>query len=236
MNIEFVLEPDADQTQEVFRVTLPDGRVEEMRIHEYGRVYDEPGLYEAVVQDRLECRSPATLASSLVAVAQAEGVDIAGLSALDLGAGNGLVGEHLRAAGVAGSIVGQDAEPAAAGATDRDRPGTYEEFLSEQIDDLDLAAVVAQYDLSCLVGAGALGMGHIERRQIETAWGAFGPGSWLAVTFHESVLTESGGELRAFVDALLSAGELRLLERFRHRLTMTGEAIHYYVMVARKAS
>ena len=65
------------------------GATERIVLHDYARVYDVPGLYEEVVQRRLECASPATVAAALVEAAGAEGARAAALRAFDLGAGPG---------------------------------------------------------------------------------------------------------------------------------------------------
>jgi len=59
---------------------------------------------------------------------ESAGTDPASLTALDLGAGNGIVGEELRAIGVS-SIVGVDLLPEASAAAKRDRPTVYDDYL-----------------------------------------------------------------------------------------------------------
>ena len=46
-----------DQDEEFFELITDEGR-ERIRIHEYDRVYDVPGLYEEVVYNKLQCDSP----------------------------------------------------------------------------------------------------------------------------------------------------------------------------------
>ena len=57
-----------------------------------------------------ECRSPAEVVGLLGRQLEADGVDPEELSVLDVGAGNGIVGEELRALGVSG-LVGVDILP-----------------------------------------------------------------------------------------------------------------------------
>jgi len=73
MNYEVELEtsPGRDQTEESLVVTHPDGGSERFRLHEYERVYAIAGLYEEVVQRRLQCASPSKLAELLVRCAGA---------------------------------------------------------------------------------------------------------------------------------------------------------------------
>lgn len=239
MQIELDTERGAGQDEERFTVTLDDGSTEAMRLHEYGRVYAVPGLYEAVVQHRLECASPRVLADALVAAVRGAGEEVAALRVLDMGAGNGVVADHLRDRGVEHPFVGLDTEPAAGPAAERDRPGLYAEYFTGTLEQAPVAEAVARHGLTVLAGAGALGMGHVSRAEITSAWAAFPPGSWLAVTFHEDVLGQDGGELGAFV-AELRSGEagtrVLTLDRFRHRLTMAGDPLFYHVLIARRTA
>ena len=75
MDYEVDLQPGRDQTQESLVVRHADGRTDRFRLHEYDRVYAIPGLYEEVVQDRLESASATILAERLVACAADAGVD-----------------------------------------------------------------------------------------------------------------------------------------------------------------
>ncbi len=236
MQLELSTDAGVAQDAETLTVTHDDGTVETMRLHEYDRVYAIPGLYELVVQDRLECHSPRVLVDALTDAVTAAGGDVAQLRMLDIGAGNGVVGEELRSRGATSTFIGLDPEPAAAPAAERDRPGLYADYLTDTLDSAPIADLVAAHDLNCLAGAGALGMGHVSRGEIEAAWTAFGPGAWLAVTFHED-LVGGDDELSAFVASLQDGAldtDVVHLERFRHRLRMSGEPIHYYVMVARR--
>lgn len=220
-------------------VRFDDGRVEEMRLHEYGRVYSVPGLYEDVVQRQLACASPSELASALAREVEASGSALSDLRVLDIGAGNGVVGEELRARGLSAPLVGLDNEPEAGAAARRDRPGLYAEYLTGGLEDFSIESLVAEHGLNCMVGAGALGLGHISAESFDAAWRALPRGAWLAVTAAEEVLTPDGGPLADYVAALRRGEhgtEVRYLERFRHRLRMSGEPIYYYALVARRAS
>jgi len=226
-----------DQTEERLVVSFPDGTRDEMRLHEYDRVYAVPGLYEEVVQRRLQCRSPVELATALVEQVHARGEDPADLRVLDFGAGNGVVGEELRGCGVGGPLVGVDAAAGAPLAAERDRPGLYAEYVVGDLASSEIPALVERHRLNCLAGAGALGLGHVSAESLAQAWAAFPPGAWLAATVSEDLIEEQAGDLGGYL-AELRAGrhgtEVLELRRFRHRLRMSGEPIHYYVIVARR--
>lgn len=229
--------PDRDQTEEAFTVLHASGRRERMRLHEYDRVYAVPGLYEEVVQRRLRCASPAKLADVLLSVAAQQRRAPHLLRVLDLGAGNGLVGGELRARGVE-VLVATDSAKKARAAAERDRPGLYTSYVVGDANGLpELGTLVRELGLNCIVCAGALGFEHIEAHSFTELWQLLPPGAMFALTVHEDLAdpgtSDIGDEL-----ALLRAGggdtEVVVWERFRHRLAMAGEPIHYIAIGARK--
>jgi len=231
--------PGHSQEEERLTVCFEDGRREEMRLHEYGRVYAVPGLYEDVVQRQLACASPSELAGALAKEVEAEGSSLADLTVLDIGAGNGVVGEELQQRGLTAPIIGLDNEPEAGFAAGRDRPGLYAHYLTGGLEDFSIGSLVEDHELNCLVGAGALGLGHISAAGFDEAWRAFPAGAWLSITAAEEVVSSEGGPLAEYVAALRRGEhdtEVRHLTRFRHRLRMSGEPIYYYVIVARRSS
>jgi len=236
---EVELEPsaDGDQTQEALLVTHADGSRERFRLHEYARVYALPGLYEEVVQHRLQCASPSKLAELVVSCARAGGVDPGGLGVFDLGAGNGVVGEELRARGVT-RLVASDSLAAARDAALRDRPGLYAEYLVGDTDDLPQAGeLIRTQQLNGLVAAGALGLGHISAGSFHRLWSAFAGDAWFAVSVNEDLAKPGAsdfGDYLAEFERRGDWGEIVRRERFRHRLTMAADPIHYVAIVAHK--
>ncbi|WP_370350267.1 hypothetical protein [Catenulispora sp. EB89] len=93
-------------------------------------MYAVPGLYEYVVQERLQCRSPQVVAEGFAKAAARRDLDLGlgSMTVLDVGAGTGLVGELVRRGGV-GRIVGVDSLPAARTACLRDRPDVYADYV-----------------------------------------------------------------------------------------------------------
>lgn len=134
---ELVPQEDPEIGREVIRVRHDDGRVEELHLHDYERVYSLPGLYEQIVQERLRCRSPAEIASMLGAAVERVGWHRGDVRVLDLAAGNGVSGEALAAEGLR-SVLGTDIVGAARTAARRDRPGLYDDYLI-----LDLVALTS---------------------------------------------------------------------------------------------
>ena len=117
--------PPADLSlmqDEEWCVVRLNGEWREIRLHDYDELFSVPGLYERLIYDILKCDSPARIRRLFAAELAASGIQAGTLRALDLGAGNGMVGEELADMGVE-FIVGADIIEAAAEAAQRDRPG-----------------------------------------------------------------------------------------------------------------
>lgn len=138
LHAELRHQADPQIGQELIRVRHEDGRVEELRLHDYERLYALPGVYEQIVQERLGCASPAKLASMLAAAVDAAGWARDEMRVIDVAAGNGVSGEALAAEGL-DPVLGTDIVPAARAAALRDRPRLYGEYLT-----LDLLALTAE--------------------------------------------------------------------------------------------
>ena len=231
--------PGRRQGQEEF-VLHADGEDRRLVLHDYAAVYSVPGLYEEVVQRRLECASPATVADALVEAASAAGDDPAAVRAFDLGAGNGVVGEELRARGIT-VVAGADDIPEARDAAHRDRPGLYAHYLvGERLDVTEVEGLVRSEGLTALVAAGAVGEGHVPVDALDELWAAFPPGSLLALTLKDGG-PETGDHDVADVTAMLdrdATGEhptrTVVRRRFRHRISMAGDELFYLVLAAVK--
>jgi len=124
--------------QELIRIRYDDGRCEELRLHDYARVYSFPGLYEQIVRDRLECCSPEQIASMLAQAVDEIGWDRAQVRVIDLAAGNGMSGEALVKRGLK-PVLGTDIVAAARDAALRDRPNVYGAYET-----LDLLALTPE--------------------------------------------------------------------------------------------
>ena len=225
------------QDEEWFDVSI-DGEQRRIRFHDYGAIYDVPGLYERLFYDRLECKSPETVVGLLKRELDRAGIDPASLTALDLGAGNGIVGEELRAIGVR-SIVGVDLLPEAAAAAKRDRPEVYEDYLVADLTQLsaDERERLAKFKFGCLISVAALGFDDIPPEALATAYDEIQPGGWIALTIKEDFLTTedpSGFQklIRRMLDEKLL--DLRTHERYRHRLSSNGQPLYYVALIAVK--
>lgn len=66
-----------------------------IRFHDYGEIYNIPGLYEYLFYEKLECQSPSILGTLLDHEVSRQGKEMKDLCVLDMGAGNGIMGEVL---------------------------------------------------------------------------------------------------------------------------------------------
>jgi SAM-dependent methyltransferase len=228
-----------DQDQEWCLVRL-DGSERRVRFHDYGEIYEVPGLYEQLFYDHLECCSPQTVAGLLGRELEHSGVDPATLSVLDVGAGNGMVGERLAELG-AGRIVGTDIIPQAAAAAERDRPGVYDDYPVLDLTALDehMRRDLESREFNLLTCVAALGFGDLPPEAFATAYDVLAADAWLAFSIKEDFLRdEDGSGFAGLVRELVERGmvEIRAQERYRHRLSSSGDPVYYVAIVAARRS
>lgn len=218
-------------------VVRQDGTWREIRFHDYARVYEVPGLYEYIFSDLLKCDSPRTVRRLLEQELSAARAEPRELRVLDLGAGNGLMGEQLADLG-AKRIVGVDIIEAAAKAAQRDRPAVYEAFHV-----LDMAkpresehAALEAVNFNCLTCIAALGFGDIPSEAFVEAFNLVAPGGWIAFNLKEDFLEDGRSAFGQLVRRMCDTGAMTIQAdaRYRHRLATNGEPIFYVALVGRK--
>ena len=227
---------DHEQDQEWCEVRL-DGESRRIRFHDYAEIFAHPGLYEQIFYEELECDSPRTVADLLGEHLDANGGS-SELDVLDIGAGNGMVAEQMQSLG-ARSIVGVDILEAAADAAERDRPGAYDDYFVVDLTDIPpaLCAELESRCFSCLTTVAALGFGDIPPAAFAAAYKLIEPGGTIAFTIKEDFIAagdESG--FSRLVHRALEDGSMKLCarRRYRHRLSVSGEPLHYHAMIAEK--
>lgn len=217
-----------------------DGETRRIRFHDYAAIYSVPGLYEHLFYDRLECCSPETVVGLLEHELREEAEDPRRLRALDLGAGNGMVGEELARLGVP-TVVGVDLLEEAAAAAARDRPGVYDKYFALDLTDPpseDLAALRA-YDFNCLACVAALGFGDVPTEVFMAGFDLLAPGGWLAFNIKQDFLARGDDTgFNRLIRELVHSGaiDIRARRPYRHRLSTSGEPLTYVAMAGRKAA
>jgi hypothetical protein len=228
--------PEADGEYVALRTDASEEEI--VHLHDYERIYHVPGLYEHIVQDLLECRSPQIAIDGLGRALAELGIDPAEIVLLDLGAGTGVVGEFAGGLGVR-TLIGVDALDAARTACLRDRAGVYHDYLVGELaaPSVGLLARLREHRPTALISAGAFGGTHAPAAALITALALLPTDAPVVFTIDERWMQSDGpGGFRTPVAQLLSSGQLRLLERsrFQHRLSTAGDPVHYELVVAVK--
>lgn len=231
-----------EQDSEWFLVKY-GGAWRELRLHDYPDIYSIPGLYEKIVYGVLRCHSPEVIRDELASAMREAGEDLGAMTVLDLGAGNGIVAEELRRAGVGakaeGGFVGADLLPEAAEAAERDRPGLYGAFVVGDITDLppkeEAKLEVARPDVLACVAA--LGFGDIPPEAFAAGFERVAPGGWVAFCIKEAFVGERDRSgFSGLIGRLIESGTIEVVrqKRYVHRVAMSGEALVYVAYIARK--
>ena len=194
-------------------------------------------MYEYLFYDLLQCQSPKRVVGLLQDV-RADQDAPEPLRVIDLGAGNGIVGDELRRIGAAG-VIGLDILQEARAAAQRDNPEVYSDYIVA-----DMTEPRAEIDRrlralrpNALTCVAALGFGDIPPKAYHRAAGYVAPGGLLAFNIKDEILdvryTYGFSEL---MRRMVNEGIVRLeaTRRYRHRLAANGEPIYYTAMVATK--
>lgn len=231
-------EIDAIPQGEEFIFIEQDGSIEKIRFHDYDKIYGVRGLYEHLFCERYKCKSPEVVCGLLEKQLKHEGVDHGELAVLDVGAGNGMVGEELSGLGVK-PIVGIDIIEEAKVAVMRDRPDIYNEYHVADLTDLPSAekSSLANYSFNCMTVVAALGFGDIPPAAFAGGFNMIAPEGWIAFNIKEDFMAE--GDKSGFanlIDRLASDGILDIQERhrYRHRFCQDGNPLYYYAVIGKK--
>lgn len=226
-----------DQDEEWCEIEVA-GERRRIRLHDYAEIFDVPGLYEQLFAERLACDSPRVVCDLLADQLELDGFDPAALTALDFGAGNGMVGEALDGLGI-GTIVGVDLLEQARDAALRDRPGVYDAYHVLDLTNLrrDERAELDAHGFDCFTCVAALGFGDVPPVAFAQALNTVADGGWVAFNvrdrfFDDSDPTGFGGFLRRlFAEGVLDE---RARLRYTHRVALDGTALNYLAVVSRK--
>jgi SAM-dependent methyltransferase len=223
-----------DEAADVVRWRDEDGREHETGFHDYAGLYAVPGLYEAAYHLHLQGGAPALLVGALCDVVPPG--ERADLPVLDVGAGTGVVGEHLSAAGFR-RVAATDLEPASAAAVLRDRPHAHVAARALDLlhpgpeDEAWLTAVAPRV----VTAVAAVGFGHLPGEALHVLTRLLPPGGLLAVTVAPDLGTEPALAAHA---ALLLGPAYRLRHRADgvHRRTTAGGVLPATALVLERTA
>ena len=219
-----------DQDEVTFGL-VENGEAHRLRFHDYAEIYRRPGLYEQIFYDRLQYNSPGKVADLLKRALNTVREPISELRVLDLGAGNGMMGEVLKRDGVA-RLVGADIIPEARDAAYRDRSEVYDDYYVADFAELDADMLdqLREWSFDCLTCVAALGFGDIPPRAFFNAMKLVRTDGWLAFNIKQTFLdhNEHNGFSRLIRELIFSKYlDIYHLELYRHRLSMEGTQLFY---------
>jgi predicted TPR repeat methyltransferase len=208
------------------------------RFHDYDKLYQVPGLYEQIYCDRLKSTSPVKVTSILEAAIRQSSENFSELRVLDLGAGNGMMGEELKKQGVS-RLIGVDIIPEAYDAAVRDRPGLYDAYHIQGFTALsqEIKEEIISWDCNCMVTVAALGFGDIPVKAFIQAFNIISAKGWVAFNIKETFFDKSdkSGFSRMMRELIFSEYlDIYHIERYRHRLSIDGEPLYYFAIAGRK--
>jgi 2-polyprenyl-3-methyl-5-hydroxy-6-metoxy-1,4-benzoquinol methylase len=226
-----------DQDEEWIEVHL-NGAWQRIRCHDYDQIFEIPGLYEALFYEALKCTSPKRVAKLLNEELEDAKLSPTSLRVLDVGAGNGMMGERLADMGVE-TIVGVDILPEAKMAAERDRPGLYRDYLIADLTALsdEQQQQLESHRFNAMTTVAALGFGDMPPRAFAQAYNFMEPGGWLAFNVKESFVKGSDDSGFSRMIRMMTEWELinaHVYRRYCHRLSVDKQPLYYVAYVARK--
>jgi hypothetical protein len=232
--------PEVDsvrQGQEPFFVKY-NGKTRRLRTHDYNEIYKIPGLYEYLIHEKYKCDSPNVVCGLLAEQVENSAVDISDLKVLDVGAGNGMVGEKLVDKGV-DSVIGIDIYEEAAHATDRDRPKVYEDYYVEDLTQptASVQKEIEAKNLNCLTIVSSLGFDDIPPLAFAQAYNLISEIGWVAFNIKdEFIKTSESTGFAQLINHMIDADilELKTKQHYRHRFHQDGTPLYYFAFVGEK--
>ncbi|MFC2024473.1 class I SAM-dependent DNA methyltransferase [Chloroflexota bacterium] len=223
---------------EAFFYLMTKHQKEKILLHDYGKIYDIPQLYEQLFYKRLKCCSPEKVAQVLKHTIEVSNDYFSTMKVLDFGAGNGMMGEELKNIGVA-RLVGVDILEEARNATERDRPGVYDEYYVKDFTDLTDTDIrdVKSWNLNALITVAALGFNDIPPQSFVQALNLIDQEGWVAFNIKETFLynKDTTGFSKLIRELIFSEFlNIHHLERYRHRISIDGDPLYYFVVTCRK--
>jgi hypothetical protein len=221
-----------------FLILDRNGRKEKIEFHDYNRIFEIPGLYEHLFYEQYRCNSPEVVCGLLKKQIEQAHEGSERIVALDIGAGNGMVGEQLADLG-AKAIVGIDIINEAAEAVQRDRPGIYDAYYVVDLTDMptDFERSLKKYDFNCMTVVAALGFGDIPPDAFASGYNLITEQGWVAFNIKEDfVCAEDQSGFCKLIECMEEEGVLETRERirYRHRFCQDGTPLYYFAVVGKK--
>ncbi|MEN8264974.1 MAG: class I SAM-dependent methyltransferase [Nitrospirota bacterium] len=211
-----------------------------IRFHDYRKIYSIPRLYERLFYKKLKCTSPSTICGYLKEVVDNNDTEFSNMRVLDLGAGNGMVGEELNKIGVE-QVCGIDIEENAKKAVERDRPDIYKKYLIEDITNMSVSLTkeLESESFNCMTTVAALGFGDIPPEAFVKGFNLLSTPAWVAFNIKENFISDCDSSgfsilIKKMIDEEVL--DIQVQERYQHRLSIEGNPLYYVALVGRKLS
>lgn len=225
-----------DQNEEWVKF-IRDGKARRVRLHDYAKFFEIPGLYDRFYEN-LKCHSPGVVCEALKRQLNMQGCNGEKRRVLDFGAGNGQVGESIQRKLDCDVVVGLDIISEARDAALRDRPDIYDDYYVMDMAEPDARDIekLAGWKFNTLVTVAAMGFGDICTRAFANAYNLLDEGGWVAFNIKDRFMSETDntGFFRTINKLMDDGFELLESHRYRHRLSLAGDPLYYYVIVGRK--
>jgi hypothetical protein len=225
-----------EQGQELFFVEYK-GEQKVIRAHDYDAIYEIPGLYEYLFYKMYKCDSPNVVCSLLQKTVEKSSTEMSGLKVIDLGAGNGMVGEQLVQSGV-DTVMGIDIIEEAADATERDRPGVYEDYFVEDITRLpeSVENKIENVTPNCMTVVAALGFDDMPPQAFADGYNLITTPGWVAFNIKDQFLDDNTSGFSKLINQASEEGilEMKAKKHYRHRFCQDGTPLQYYAIVGEK--
>jgi len=228
----------ANQGQETITVTY-NGKTKKFLTHDYDEIYKVPGLYEHLFYESFKCNSPEVVCSLLDEHLDKTSDKVEDLVVLDVGAGNGMVGEVFHNMG-AQAVIGIDIIEEAAQAANRDRPGIYDNYYVEDLTDLpdNVEDEILKQNPNCLSIVAALGFDDIPPEAFAKSFNLISDQGWLAFNIKDEFFDDkaSSSGFSRLLNKMTDQGNMEIVsqEKYRHRICQDGTPLDYYAVVAKK--
>jgi SAM-dependent methyltransferase len=237
-SIKFPDQDDRLDQDEEYCIIENETFKKKIRFHDYHEIYKIEGLYEHLFYDVLECNSPVTICDKLVEVVDETDLKPEELRVLDIGAGNGMVGEELVNIGVE-KVVGVDIIPEAKEAQLRDRPGVYDDYHVQDFTDVndDLKKDLISNHFNCMTTVAALGFGDIPPIAFSEGFNMIDDGGVVAFNIRDKFIEEDASSgFSELIEELEKEDilDIHIKEKYCHRLDIEGIPIYYYAVAGIK--
>ncbi len=223
------------------RFTIYDtnsGKCLTYKFHDYGKIFNIPGLYEELFIECLKNQSVSIITQIVSNLAKSNKVSIENWKVLDLGAGNGHMGKNLLEIGVS-SITGADILPEAKKACFRDHPDIYDAYFLEDLTQPSQIweEQVEDQSFDLLTCVAALGFNDIPPKAFLQSLLKLKVNGYAAFNIRAEYLDGSMGltfkKILEYIQ-LPEYNQTLLKKKYVHRLHANGTPLYYYAILMKK--